>query len=150
MDMYRMVRLDVALQIQVPLERYIRIVAFLHQDLHGAQLLGFVDFLPDLLIRQRPPFDVFRAAVERAETTVRHADIRVVDVPVDDIRDRVVRMLLRSNAVRLRAQFQQWRVRVEVEEIAIHQAARNESEPSGTRPAATSLRKNSVSPARWP
>src|SRR5207244_503982 len=105
----RMVALDICEQVQVPLERYIRIVAALHQDLHGAQLLGFLDLLSDLLIRERPPFVVLRAAIERAEAAIGNAHIRVIDIPVYDISDRVVRMLIRTDAIGLGGQLEQRR-----------------------------------------
>ena len=56
--------------------------------------LGLVDLGADLLVRERPAFVVLRPAVERAEAAVGDADVRVVDVAVDDVRDDVVRMLL--------------------------------------------------------
>ena len=40
-----MMLLDVAHQLQVPLERDVRIVPTLQQDLHSAQRLAFLDLL---------------------------------------------------------------------------------------------------------
>ena len=148
-------------QVEIPLERDVRVVPALHQDLDAAQRLGFVDLGADLLERQRLAFVVLRAAVERAEAAVGDADVRVVDVAVDDVRDDAVRMLLAAHAVGLGAELEQRGVGVEVEEVAcvIVSGARimrrdrttYESMPFGTsRPrAATEPRaKNSVSPAR--
>src|SRR5437867_6945268 len=96
-------RFDITEQVQVPLKWYIRIVSALHQDLARAHFLGFVDLLTDLFDRERPSLGVFRPAVERAESTVGDAHVRVVDVAVHDVRDRVVRMFLYSDAIRLGA-----------------------------------------------
>ena len=116
-DVNRMVRLDVAQEIQVPLERDVRIVPALNQDLHAAEGLGLVDLRADLLERERVPFAVLRSPIERAESAVGDADVRVVDVAVDDVRDDAVRMALVAHAVGLRAELEQRGVRVEVEEI---------------------------------
>ena len=58
---------------------------------------------------------MFGPPIEGAEAAVRDADVRVIDVPVDDVRDRVVRMLRRANAVCLEAQLEERRVGVEIE-----------------------------------
>ncbi len=149
-DVDRMMLLDVPHQLQVPLERDVRIVPALDQDLHAAECLGLVDLRADLLVRERVALVVLRPTVERAESAVGDAHVRVVDVAVHDIRHDAVRMPCEAHTVGLGAEINQRRVRVEVEEIARgHQAAgRKASEPSGTRPALASRRKKSVSPAR--
>ena len=154
-DMDRVIPLDVTQQIQIPVQRDIRIVSALDQDLHAAQRLGLLDLLPDLLERQRVPFPVLGPPRERAEAAIGHAHVRVVDVAVNDEGDRVVRVLLAPDAVGLCAQLEEGRVRVEVEQVArggrhggVDQAGRKAKRPSGTRPAVTRRRKNSVSPAR--
>jgi hypothetical protein len=81
-------------------------VTALHEDLHAAERLGLVDLRADLLVGERPAFRILRAAIERAEAAVGDADVRVVDVPVDDVRDRVVRMLLLANAIRRGAELE--------------------------------------------
>ena len=90
-DVDRVVALDVAQQVEIPLERDVRIVPALHEDLHAAQRLRLVDLRADLLERERVPFAVLRPPVERAEAAVGDADVRVVDVAVDDVRDDVAR-----------------------------------------------------------
>ena len=84
-------RLDVAQQVEIPLERDVRVVPALHQDLDAAERLGLVDLRADLLVRQRPAFAVLRPAIERAEAAVGDADVRVVDVAVDDVGDDAAR-----------------------------------------------------------
>jgi hypothetical protein len=59
---------------------------------------------------------VFRPPVEGAEAAVRDADVRVIDVPVDDVRDRVVGMLRRANAVCLEAELEERGVGVELQQ----------------------------------
>jgi hypothetical protein len=78
-------------------------VAALHEDLDGAELLGLVDLGADLLVGERPALVVLGAAIERAEAAVGDADVRVVDVPVDDVGDRVVRVLFAADASRARS-----------------------------------------------
>ena len=149
--------LDVAQQVEVPLERDVRIVPALDEDLHAAERLGLLDLLADLLERERVPFAVLRATVEGAEAAVGHADVRVVDVAVDDVRDDAVRMQRFAAPVGLEAEFEQRGVGVEVEQVAhakyvrwSRSGGREEGERAvGHAPApATSRRKNSVSPAR--
>jgi hypothetical protein len=45
-DVDRVVPLDVAQQLQIPLERDVRVVAALDEDLHPAERLRLVDLLP--------------------------------------------------------------------------------------------------------
>ena len=86
-DVNGMMALDVAEQIEIPLERDVRVVPALHQDLHAADRFQLVDFSADLFVRQQIPFRVFRPAIECAEFAIRDADVRVVDVSIDDVRD---------------------------------------------------------------
>src|SRR5688500_4974481 len=92
-------------------------MAALDEDLNPAEGFRLVDLLADLLERERVPFPVLRPPVERAEAAVGDADVRVVDVSVDDERDDAVRMPLLPHAVRFAAELQQRCVRVEVEDI---------------------------------
>jgi len=93
MNVDGMMLLDVAHQLEVPLERDIRVVSALKQDLHAADGLALVDLGADLLEAQHVAFVVLGAAIERAELAIGHADVGVVDVPVDDIGDHVLRVL---------------------------------------------------------
>ncbi len=116
-DVDRMMLLDVAEQIHVPVELQVGVVTPLHQDLDGAQLLRLVDLGADLLVRQRVGLGVLGPAVERAEVAVGDADVRVVDVAVDDVGDHVVGMALRAGPVGQAAQLQGRRVPVEREPV---------------------------------
>jgi len=57
---------------------------------------------------------VLRPPIEGAEAAVRDTDIRVVDVPVNDIRDGVVRMLGGANAISLETELEERSVAVEL------------------------------------
>ena len=91
--------LDGAEEILVPLDRQVGVVAALQQQLHAAERDRLVDLPEDLL----EPEDVALAEpdrpVERAEVAARDADVRVVDVAVDDVGDDPVRVLARADAV---------------------------------------------------
>ena len=154
-----MMLLDVAHQLQVPVERNVRIVPALQQDLHAAERLALVDLRADLLEREHVAAGVLGPAVEGAERAVGDADVGVVDVPIDDVRDGFVGMVAIPLRVGERAQLQQRRLVVQLEvvlelaAVAIdgghHAAVRKLSDPSGTRPSLARRPKNSVSPARW-
>ena len=88
-----MMLLDVAHQVEVPLERDVGVVPALEQDLHAAERLALVDLRADLLEAQHVAFAVLRPAVERAEPAVGDADVGVVDVPVDDVGDHRLGMV---------------------------------------------------------
>ena len=48
-DVNRMVPLDVAQQVEIPLERDVRVMTALHEDLHAAEGLHRIDLPADLL-----------------------------------------------------------------------------------------------------
>ena len=162
-DVNRMIGFYIPQKIEIPLEWDVRIVPALHEDLYRAYLLRLVDFPADVLVRQRPTLRVLWSAIEGAETAISNADVRVIDVPVNDERYDVARMLLPPNAIRLGAELEERRVGIEVEEVHVvsgaergalgvrerQAAGRKANEPFGTRPANTKRRKNSVRPARW-
>ena len=65
-------------------------MAALHQDAGAADRERLLDLLEDDRLRQQVALAaVARAAVEGAEVAVGDADVRVVEVPVDDERDPV-------------------------------------------------------------
>ena len=113
----RMMLLDIAHQIQIPLERDIRIVPALNQDLHATKRLCLLDLIADLFEGEGIPFPVFRTTVEGAESTVRYTDVRVVDIAVDDISDNAVGMLRLTHAIGFHAEFEQRSIRIEIEKV---------------------------------
>ena len=88
--MDRVARLDRAEQVLVPVDVEIGMVAALHQEGRAAERERLLDLLEDHRLRQDVALArIARPAVEGAEVAVRDADVRVVDVPVDDERDLV-------------------------------------------------------------
>src|SRR5258708_23168224 len=79
------VPLDVAQQIQIPLERDVRIVPALHQDLYAAERLGLVDLGTDLLVAQCPSLAVLGSPREGTEAAIGDADVGVVEGPAADL-----------------------------------------------------------------
>src|SRR5688572_24589956 len=72
----------------------------LHQHTGAAERDRLVDLLADLV--ERPNIRVRRAgpAIERAEGADHVADVRVVDVSIDDVRDHVSGMTAGTNLIR--------------------------------------------------
>src|SRR2546428_767576 len=88
----RMKALDIAQQIEIPLEGNVGVVHALHQNLDAPDRLQLVDLAPDFFKRQQIPFRVFGTTIECAELAVGDANVCVVDVAVDDVGDDVFRM----------------------------------------------------------
>jgi hypothetical protein len=89
----RVVSLDVPHQIEIPLERDIRIVPALEQDLDASDRFALLDLGPDLLEAQDVALVMLGTAIERAELAISDTDIGVVDIPVDDVGDHVFGVL---------------------------------------------------------
>ena len=87
MQMDPVTALDRAEQILVVVDAEIGMVTTLHQDAGAAERERLFDLLEDDRLRQQVPLaTVAGPAVERAEVAVGHADVRVVDVAIDDER----------------------------------------------------------------
>ena len=84
---------DVLQQVQIIIDVELRVMPALHQDLHAADRHQLFDLLADLFRRQHVGIRVILVAHERAERAVDVADVGVIDVAVDDVRDDTVRML---------------------------------------------------------
>ncbi len=98
---------DVVKQFQIPLEPELRMMPALHQDLHPAGRRQLIELLVNLLVRQDVMVLVLFRPVKSAELAIDVADVRVVDVPVDDVSHHfaslaVVTFLLREVASRIR------------------------------------------------
>jgi hypothetical protein len=111
----RIARLDGPEQILVPLEREIRIVATLEEELSAAERDRLVDFAEDLLERENVAFAGTDGAIERTEVTPRNADVRVVDVAVDDVGDDTFGMFLRAHSVGKLPEQRRRRVQIQLE-----------------------------------
>src|SRR5438874_1340220 len=83
----RIARFDGAEQILVPAQRQIRVVAALQQQLHAANLDRLVDLPENLVESENISIGRSNLAIKRAEVAPRDADVRVVDVSVDDVSD---------------------------------------------------------------
>ncbi len=75
----------------VPLDAELGMVAALEHDLGRAQFDGLAASGEDVVDVADPALLVAGRPVERAEPAGGHAHVRVVDVPVDDVGDDVVR-----------------------------------------------------------
>ena len=119
----RIALLDRAEQILVPLDRQVGIVAALQQQLHAAERDRLVDLLEDLLEAEDVALAGADRPVERAEVAARDADVRVVDVAVDDVGDDAVRVLARADAVGQLAEQRQRRVVIQLQRLVGADAA---------------------------
>ena len=81
---------DVREQIEIPLLRQLRMMPALHQNLRAAQRDGLLDLPVHLLERDDIGIVVLFRAVKRAELAIDVADVRVIDVAVDDVGDDLV------------------------------------------------------------
>src|SRR5215212_8379747 len=80
-------RLDRAEEVLVVVDPEVGMVAALHEERRAADGECLLDLLEDDGLRQEIALGaVARTSVEGAEVAVRVADVRVVDVPVDDER----------------------------------------------------------------
>jgi hypothetical protein len=106
-----------AKEIFVPVQRQVGIVPALQQQLPAPECDRLVDLPEDLLEPEHVPFSRSDRTVEGAEITAGDADIRVVDVAVDDVADDSVRMLARAHGIGKPAKEGGRRVQIEVERL---------------------------------
>src|SRR5690606_34288598 len=85
----RMVSLQVPHQLEVPVELEVRVDPTLHEDACAAYGLELGDFGADLLERERVGVSLFTSSVEAAEAAADGTHVGVVDVPVDEVADRL-------------------------------------------------------------
>ena len=86
----RKFRFDVRKQIEIPLHRKFRMMPALHQNLRAAERDGFLNFFIHLVVRDDVGVIVFLDAIERAEFAIDVADVRVIDVAINDVGDDFV------------------------------------------------------------
>ena len=77
-------------QIQIPLLRQFRMMPALHQELRAAERDGLLDFFVHLVERDDVGIVILFHPVKRAELAIDIADVRVIDVAVNDVGDDVV------------------------------------------------------------
>src|SRR6516162_1673963 len=80
--------------------------AALHQNSCAAKSEGFLDLFVDDVIRQNISLSITFHAIKSAECAELSADICVVDIPVNDVADDVVRMQSLTNTVSARGQIE--------------------------------------------
>ena len=115
-------------ELLVERERQLRVDAALQEDARAAERDRLLDLLPDLLEREDVALRVARGPVERAERAAVDADVRVVDVPVDLIRDAPGRMEPAPHRVRRASGLEERRLAEEGEAVVPRQA------PAAARP----------------
>src|SRR5678815_1229199 len=71
----------------------------LHQHARAAERDRLVNLLADLVERADVSIGCARATIERAERAHDVADVRVIDIAIDDVSDDVVRMAARAYLV---------------------------------------------------
>ena len=74
-------------EVEVPVERQVGVHATLHQDASAADRLKLANLLPDLLEAQGIAVGLPSGPVETAEAAADGADVRVVNVAIDEIGD---------------------------------------------------------------
>src|SRR6516225_2425147 len=87
-------------QILIPLDTQVRMQSTLHQNPGASKINRFLDLVEDLFLRQDVSFLVAHRAIERAEAAILGAEVRVVDIPVDDVGNDAFRMKLLSHRIR--------------------------------------------------
>jgi len=73
----------------------------LEQNAGPAQIDGLLNLVEDNLTRKHIAFGMSHGPIESAEAAILRAEIRVIDIPVDDIRDHALRMKFPPQSVRL-------------------------------------------------
>src|SRR5207249_11681045 len=84
--------LDCAEQIFVPRERQVGVVPTLQEKLYTSDRNGLVDLVKELVEAEHVAVRRSDGPVERTERALGYTDVRVVDVPVDDVGDDPVRV----------------------------------------------------------
>ena len=129
----RIAGLDGAKEIFIPGQRQVRIVPALEQQLHAADRNRLVDFAEQLLEPEHVPFRRSDRAIERTEVALRHADVRVVDVAIDDVRDDPFGMFAATDLVGETAEQRSRRDSIQVERL-----------PGVNAAAGPNLRRNAI------
>ena len=81
---------DMAKQIQIVIDPQFWVMPALHQDLYDPDTGQFFDLLVDLLLRQDVKIGIFLRAIESAKLAINIANVRVVNVALNDIGDDLV------------------------------------------------------------
>ena len=102
--------LDSGQELLVVVDLEIRMNAALHQDSSATESERFFDLLVNDVIGQDVSLRIPLHPIERAKRAELLADIRVVDVPIDDVADDIVRVAADTNPIRGLGQIEQVRL----------------------------------------
>ncbi len=97
---------DAAHHFLIPLELQVGMQPALHEHAGAAEFHGLADFLVDSLKIQHIAFGPARAfhrRIESAERAVLRAEIRVINIAVNNVSNHALRMVLATYGVRLHA-----------------------------------------------
>ena len=83
-------------QVFIPLDSEVGVQPALHQDARAAERNGFIDLRADFFEAANVGVGCARATVERAKGPDDLADVRLVDVAIDDVGDDVLRVTPRA------------------------------------------------------
>src|SRR5437879_8080679 len=95
----RILRAKSAKKIFVPLDPKIRMQSALHQNACATERNRLVNLRANLVDRAHVGVGRARPAIERAESTHDVADIRIVNVSIDDVGDDVIRVTRFANFI---------------------------------------------------
>src|ERR1700678_1713733 len=91
--------LDRTQQILVPLDLQLRMQSALHQNAGAAQVDGLLNLVEDHFLGMDVAFRMAHWPVERAEAAILGAEIRVIDVAIDDVAHHAVRVQPAANRI---------------------------------------------------
>src|SRR6185312_11228949 len=97
------IRLDGPQQILIPFDFQVGMQSALHEDACSAQVDGLPNLIEDGFLRKDVSFRMPHGAVESAEAAIFGAEIRVVDIPVNDVADDALRMQFLPDGIRFHA-----------------------------------------------
>ncbi len=95
----RILRVQRSQQVLVPLDTKVWMQSALHQDAGAAECNCFVDLFANLVDGANVSVRCSRPPIKRAEGANYVADIRVIDIAIDDIGDDIVRVSALTNFV---------------------------------------------------
>src|SRR6185312_9213054 len=121
--------LDTAQQVFVPVDLQIRVQAALHQDAGAAEVDRLADLVEDHFLRVHVAFLMPRRAVKGAEAAIFGAEIRVIDIAIDDVADHALGVQLAAHLIAGHAEAHQV---VAIEEIDRFGASHHAETPPET------------------
>src|SRR5580693_8341296 len=90
---------DGAKEVFIPFDLEVRVQAALEEDARAAEVDGLLDLVEDDFARENVAFLAAHGTVEGAEAAVFGAEVGVVDVAIDDVRDNSVGVVFAADGV---------------------------------------------------